>query len=123
MDSFYHLDYDSWPVVRLRFLKSTPSDDEFESYLDVYRGLYSHGQKFSVLISGLVPDWGRLYQHARFNIENADVARQLTEKCALVLGTGQAGSLINQLLAMTNPPVPVTLFNSEQEAMTWLQQN
>lgn len=119
MSSFFSVDWKAWPVVVVRILKSSPTSEEFQSYLDIYTELYKHGQKFSIMIVGAALDWYYVYEHAKFNLAHKAEAQALTNRCAVVTGL-QGGTWLNQLVNMTQPPVPVNFFDTEDQAMAWL---
>jgi len=112
---FAKFDFQSFPIVIVKFSKSIKNDKEFENFINSWKNLYLLKQKFTFIFDTTdvgFPHIKYCYRMSKFIRELRDESVQYLEKSLIIVKNKNVIRLLN-LIFFIQPPVSPVLITDD----------
>lgn len=122
---FATFDLSEAPLLKLDFSSETPTDEQFEMYLEEYKEIImSHSEYWLTISADEVKYLSAKHriQQGKWQKENAEEIRKRCRGIAFVLNSVILKMLFRAILVVSDIPAPYKVVSSQEEGIDYLRE-
>ena len=117
------VDEREWPLLVVRWGTESPTDEQFQAYLDHYAALLGRGQRYAIVFVTEPSAPMTKSKHAKLQAtwmkEHYDELQKFCVGSAFVLPSPVMRGVLKAILAMQGMPVEYVVVSDEASGMEW----